>query len=215
MKPVRFIVLIGTMMLICCPMLHAQDFLLKAKNYLDAGDCKKAQRAYDAYKVEHPYGNADVERRIAECGKELQKPIPAGYVDLGLPSGTLWKNKNEEGRFYTYDEAVGTFGSDLPNKNQFEELISECQWTWTGGGYKVVGSNGNYIVLPVVSFRGCEGDVNNNSCSEYWSLSPSDKQSYCWPSESSSCAWALYLNNNRVILYDLCRCIGASIRLVR
>ena len=27
------------------------------------------------------------------------------FVDLGLPSGTLWKSTNEPG-FYTYDEAL-------------------------------------------------------------------------------------------------------------
>lgn len=207
------------LLLLLSPVLHAQytasDYLNWTKKHLDRGNCDDAKETYALYKEKVPQGNAEVERRIAECGKELQKSIPAGYVDLGLPSGTLWKNKNEEGKFYTYDEAVGTFGSDLPNKKQFEELISKCRWTWTVGGYKVVGPNGNYIVLPVVSFRGCEGDINNNSCSEYWSLSPSDKQSNCWPSESSSCAWTLYLNKDRIILYDLCRCIGASIRLVR
>ena len=56
-------------LLLASPALHAQDFLQKAKNYLDAGECEKAQKAYNAYKVEHPAGNAEVARRIAECGK--------------------------------------------------------------------------------------------------------------------------------------------------
>ncbi|HJJ45480.1 MAG TPA: hypothetical protein O0Y17_00165 [Methanocorpusculum sp.] len=46
---------------------------------------------------------------------------PAGYVDLGLPSGTLWKDKNESGGFYTYDEAMKAFGNNLPTMEQFEE----------------------------------------------------------------------------------------------
>ncbi|MCQ2271186.1 MAG: hypothetical protein MJZ72_00120 [Bacteroidales bacterium] len=37
------------------------------------------------------------------------------YVDLGLPSGTKWKDKNESG-FYDYDAAVRSFGSKLPTK---------------------------------------------------------------------------------------------------
>ena len=57
---------LGALML-AFPALHAQDFLQKAKNYLEAGECEKAQRAYEAYKVEHPSGNAEVERRIADC----------------------------------------------------------------------------------------------------------------------------------------------------
>ena len=48
----------------------------------------------------------------------------AGYVDLGLPSGTKWKSTNEIGGnngFYTYDEAISAFGDKLPTK---EHLMS-------------------------------------------------------------------------------------------
>ena len=45
-----------------------------------------------------------------------------GYTDLGLPSGTKWKNFNATG-FYTYDEAVSKFGNRLPTKEQWEELL--------------------------------------------------------------------------------------------
>ena len=57
-----------------------------------------------------------------------------GYVDLGLPSGTKWKNMNETNAdddydFYTYDEAVRVFGDSLPNYKQFRELLTYCTWT--------------------------------------------------------------------------------------
>jgi len=68
MKLIKIIVVLGVLLL-PVPTLYAQDFLQKAKNYLDAGECEKAQKAYEAYKVEHPYGNDEVARRIAECGK--------------------------------------------------------------------------------------------------------------------------------------------------
>ena len=48
---------------------------------------------------------------IRTIGNELVDTLsidPTGYVDLGLPSGTLWKDKNENG-FFTYDEAVSRF----------------------------------------------------------------------------------------------------------
>ncbi len=54
-------------LLLSSPTLYAQDFLQKAKNHLDAGECDKAKVAYEAYKVEHPQGNAEVKRRIEEC----------------------------------------------------------------------------------------------------------------------------------------------------
>ena len=56
--------------------------------------------------------------------------VATGYTDLGLPSGTIWKNFNATG-FYTYDDAVKQFGSRLPSKAQWEELKAECQWLWT------------------------------------------------------------------------------------
>lgn len=68
MKSSRIFIIIGVLLL-ASPALHAQNFLQKAKNYLDAGECEKAQRAYNAYKVENPGGNAEVERRIEECWK--------------------------------------------------------------------------------------------------------------------------------------------------
>ena len=66
MKRIRWIVIFG-LLLLATPVMQAQDFLKKAKNYLDAGECEKARMAYDAYKVENPSGNAVVERRIKEC----------------------------------------------------------------------------------------------------------------------------------------------------
>ena len=40
-----------------------------------------------------------------------------GYVDLGLPSGTLWKTERDVG-LYTYAEAVSKFGKQLPTSEQ-------------------------------------------------------------------------------------------------
>ena len=103
---------------------------------------------------------------------EVLPRIPAGYVDLGLPSGTLWKDKNESGGFYTYDEAMSKFGNELPTKEQFEELKSSCKWTWTGNGYKVVSPSGASITLPAAGYRDCYRDYNVGSEGYYWS-SPS------------------------------------------
>lgn len=84
---------------------------------------------------------------------ERQALLNIGYVDLGLPSGTLWKDQNESG-YYTYDEAVRQFGDALPTKEQMEELINYCRWEWNGWGnyaklYLVIGPNGNHINLPM------------------------------------------------------------------
>lgn len=99
------------------------------------------------------------------------------YVDLGLPSGTIWKNANEGGNdaYYTYDEAVSRFGNKLPTEQQLNELRDYCEWTWTGSGYKGIGPNGNSIYLPAAGCRDYNGDVGGVGTSGgYWSSTPKD-----------------------------------------
>ena len=54
------------------------------------------------------------------------------YVDLGLPSGTLWAADYEkiDGKalFLTYEKAAEL---SLPSEAQCQELISVCRWTYT------------------------------------------------------------------------------------
>ena len=153
-------------------------------------------------------------KTIAEQLKEDQAKAPyltQGYVDLGLPSGTLWKKSNEGGdaAHFTYDEAVSKFGNNLPTDQQLRELKDKCTWTWIdiGGGYRVTGPNGNSITLPAAGFRGCNGDVSFvGSFGYYWSSTPSD----------SDDAWALYFNPHEVFIFnDVGRCGGLSVRLVQ
>ena len=129
------------------------------------------------------------------------------YVDLGLPSGTLWKRQNESG-YYTYEEALNRFGSKLPERHHFVELINECTWIWIEDyGYKVVGPNGNSITLPAAGSRDCDGDVDYvGTDGDYWSSTPID----------SDVAWTLFfLYSSEVDMYSGTRCYGRSVRLVQ
>ena len=99
------------------------------------------------------------------------------FVDLGLPSGTLWCIENEA-KYYTYDAAVRTFGNHLPSEKQMQELVKECKWIWNEKGYyRVKGPNGKSIVLPAngyisksfnpdksVTYKGYQG--------YYWTRTP-------------------------------------------
>ncbi len=130
------------------------------------------------------------------------------FVDLGLPSGTKWSASNEksDAAFFSYDEAVSQFGNRLPTKEQWEELIVECQWSWTGSGYKVTGPNGNSISLPAAGFRYCSGNVYDvGSDGNYWSSTP----------DGSEDAWYLYFDSGGVDMDDCTRCNGQSVRLVQ
>lgn len=129
------------------------------------------------------------------------------YVDLGLPSGTLWKDQNESGGFYTYDQAMAKFGNSLPTKKQLEELKDACRWTWNGNGYKVEGPSGESIVLPASGYRNCGGSVRLvGSDGVYWSSTPNGSEN----------TWDLYFDSGEVGMANgIDRCLGLSVRLVR
>lgn len=129
------------------------------------------------------------------------------FIDLGLPSGTLWKDKNEDGGSYFYGQALNKFGNKQPTKEQFEELKDKCQWTWTGSGYKVTGPNGNSIFLPAAGSRHCDGSVYYvGSYGYYWSSTP----------DGSGTAWYLYIDSDSVYMsYTSDRCYGRTVRLVQ
>ena len=137
-------------------------------------------------------------------GKDIT--ISSGYVDLGLPSGTLWKDSNETG-FYTYDEAKAKFGVNLPTKKLFEELISSCQWNWTGKGYRVTGPSSESIYLPAGGHRDIsDGRIYDvGSIGRYWSSTLN----------GSNYAYFLYFGSSGFCLYSNCHwCFGYSVRLV-
>lgn len=131
--------------------------------------------------------------------------ITMKYIDLGLTSGTLWSDTNEEG-FYTFDDAVKKYGDSLPTREQLEELMNHCKWEWNGSGYNVTGPNGNSIILPAAGYRHCDGGVYRVVSSGLY-----------WPSThyDSDGAWYLYFNSDGVVVYYCSRCHGFSVRLVK
>lgn len=127
------------------------------------------------------------------------------YIDLGLSSGTLWAESNEEG-YYTFNVAVKTYGDSLPTKEQLEELENTCQWKWIGDGYKVTGPNGNFITLPAAGFRNHCGYVNFvDSYGDYWSSMPG----------GSDIAWSISFDRSSVGIGYCERYYGNSVRLVK
>ena len=130
-----------------------------------------------------------------------------GYVDLGLPSGTKWKAANEGG-YYDYDSAMEAFGSKLPTKEQFEELMSLCTFTWDSerkGANFVSTVNGESIFLPASGYRFCSGDADDvGTLGSYWSSTPFD----------SGACYLIFFSSGVDMFYGS-RCIGQSVRLVQ
>jgi hypothetical protein len=103
---------------------------------------------------------------------------------------------------------MALFGNDLPTKEQLEELIITCSWTWTGSGYIVEGPSGESITLPAAGYRDDDGSMHNvGSDGYFWSSTPYKGL--------ESVALELYFNSGQVEVDLNKRCHGRSVRLVR
>ena len=194
--------------------------LMRANNYLCNGEYMSRERRHGIVLLvsdgkdyvtlqaeEKEQERLRAQQEAEEQERQRKAALKAqGYIDLGLPSGTLWKDRNEEG-FYTYDQAVSKFGSKLPTEEQLVELEKSCRWTWTGSGYKVVGPSGESIVLYAEGSNYCNrGVFEVGSWGYYWSSTP-------YGSDRACC---LYFCSDSVTTWDYCfRCNGQSVRLVQ
>lgn len=90
-------------------------------------------------------------------------------------SKTYNKKIGDIGGNASYDAARANWGGTwrMPTKEEFDELLNKCTWTWTtqGGkkGCKVTGPNGNSIFLPAAGFRGGTSLYRAGAVGPYWS----------------------------------------------
>lgn len=111
---------------------------------------------------------------LNEIFPELKTTPGDKWVDLGLPSGRLWAAENEAD-FYDFDNAVETFGKELPTKEAWGELFDKCasEWDDEKKGYLLTGPNGNTIFLPAAGCRSGTSVYFAGLGGHYWSSSPS------------------------------------------
>ncbi len=121
---------------------------------------------------------------------EYSHPIASAghdYVDLGLPSGNLWVTHNigasspeGYGSYYLRSEIPMWSGNwRLPTRNDFQELINHCTWTWItlngNKGFYVEGSNGHHIFLPAAGDYNAEGLFGEGTTGYYWAEERDDR----------------------------------------
>ena len=79
-----------------------------------------------------------------------------------------------------YDVATSEWGEKwrMPTKEEFEELVEECEWKWMKkkgvNGMRVTGPNGKNIFLPAAGNRSGSSLYNDGDEGVYWSSSPYD-----------------------------------------
>lgn len=104
------------------------------------------------------------------------------FIDLGLPSGKLWANENvkdENGNegYFTFDEAIQTFGENLPSREDWKELFDNSTYKWNTNkkGFDITGPNGNSIFLPAAGCRSSIGVSSVGDEGDYWSSTISNE----------------------------------------
>lgn len=82
------------------------------------------------------------------------------YVDLGLPSGTLWAADYEkDGDSNLYLPYCKAKNYKLPTEEQWKELKDNCVWTYEADQYGYlykgvcIGPNGNHIAFTYTGFK--------------------------------------------------------------
>lgn len=113
-----------------------------------------------------------------------------------------------------YDTATANWGVNwrMPTKEECQELLDSCTWTWTTlndvDGYEVTSKkNGNSIFLPAAGMY--SGTAYNNAGSQggYWCSTSKEGDDYSAPD--------LYFTNTKRGLGSDLRFNGRSIRAVR
>ena len=100
----------------------------KAKKYAE-GKVTKAlsQVVADAYMAGYNAGYQDGYNKV------VKDSVSEGseFVDLGLPSGTLWSSdyvKKDDNDMTIYVTQENSADYEIPTYEQFKELMDECKW---------------------------------------------------------------------------------------
>ena len=105
------------------------------------------------------------------------------YVDLGLPSGTLWATCNvgattpeQYGNLYSWVDYYWNMPPNMPTNEQCIELVSNTSGAWTTrngvNGWLFVGLNGNILFLPAAGYLSGNAILGRGVDGMYWSQTP-------------------------------------------
>ena len=130
-----------------------------------------AQAYIDGYKEGYKDCKADNSIKLHEIAPE--------FIDLGLPSGTLWASNFEMEldtcSYLPYSDALEL---NIPTKDQCNELFSSCSFKGDNGTICCIGPNGKTITLQPTGYKeiGSE-DVPTTIWASFFWIKDTDKES--------------------------------------
>ncbi len=139
--------------------------------------------------------------------------VPEGYVDLGLPSGTLWAEESVQ-CLVSYDDAMDFYGNAIPSQTQWEELMNNCTWTYGElddniYGFTVKGSNGNTINILCQGSKTCQGAYDEDDMEGwYWTSTPDGENT------AYVAFFSHYPTYDNMTTDALWKCSGFSVHLI-
>lgn len=152
----------------------------KAKEYAEGKVADAlSQVVADAYLAGYNAGYQDGYNKV------VKDSVSEGseFVDLGLPSGTLWsldyvKNDKANAIYVTQENSADY---EIPTYEQFKELMDECKWeqksekNWTEGGFYhwhewaiCLGPNGNKITFEKTGLYEVADSLTRTSEIFFW-----------------------------------------------
>ena len=154
--------------------IHSGELTLKKLTKVEMENVKNMKNMERAKRKEEL--KKEQARKKEEQERRAKELYP--FVDLGLPSGTLWKNENEEG-YYSYWEAVKKYGNMLPTKEQYQEILDVCKCS---DHTLYTGPNGNSIELAPCGYMypPYVGSEVHYGWASLWSSSRATPDDYAW-----------------------------------
>ena len=132
------------------------------------------------------------------------------YVDLGLPSGTLWSSSyeriGEERLYLPYDKAKEM---NIPSENQWLELRKECRWSIDSDKLYCIGPNGNSIHFEETGYISVKKNKELTAWSFFWIKNEEENGNECY---SVKMSWNTAYD---IKSYSTFRGYNLPIRLVR
>lgn len=159
--------------------------------------------APEEYGWYYAWGDTLVREACMKCSYLYYDPQWDDYIDIGQNiSGT------------DFDVAYRLLGTGwrMPTKEEMQELMKKCSWTWITyngkvEGYKVKGPNGNKIFLPASGYKKDKRVLGQGQRAVYW-VGTKKK-------EDLNMANCLYFFSGDVYWYSSNACFyGCSIRPV-